>query len=69
MRAALNEAVDNPPSSAFMIENSAGDVVAYVDAGPTTLPGGGSEEPREYGGNLRLKGAIFENWTTWDYWD
>jgi len=52
-----------------MIRNGDGDVVAYIDTRPTSLPGGGSDEPRKYGGNLRLKGRIFENWDAWDYWD
>ena len=43
--------------------------MAWIDAGPASVPGGGSEEPREHGGHMRLKGRVFENWTDWEYWD
>lgn len=54
--------------NAFVIRTGS-DAVAYVDSGPASVPGGGSSEPREFGGHVRLRGKIFENWSDWDYWD
>jgi len=64
----LDAPLDDATHNALAVR-SGGHVVAWIDAGPASVPGGGSEEPREHGGHLRLKGRVFENWTAWDYWD
>ena len=62
--------LDHPPSVAFKMIGSEG-AVAYIDAGKVFPSDTDEGDPTLglFGGNIRLKGRVFEEWTHWDYWD